>query len=155
MPKPVTIHDPWIRLKCDMSDDRISEQQIHPHFTNIQHALRLARQNLATADTPNKQIILITDGLPTAHFEGQELFLLYPPDPRTERATMREGQAAAKDGIVINLFLVPSWSQSEEDIRFAHRLAQQTKGRVFFTSGNDLDRFVVWDYLQQKRELIR
>jgi uncharacterized protein with von Willebrand factor type A (vWA) domain len=155
MPKPVTIHDPWIRLKCDMSDDRISEQQIHPHFTNIQHALRLARQNLATADTPNKQIILITDGLPTAHFEGQELFLLYPPDPRTEQATMREGQAAAKDGIVINLFLVPSWSQSEEDIRFAHRLAQQTKGRVFFTSGNDLDRFVVWDYLQQKRELIR
>jgi uncharacterized protein with von Willebrand factor type A (vWA) domain len=154
MPKPVTIHDPWIRLKCDMSDDQISEHQIHPHFTNIQHALRLARQNLATCDTPNKQIVLITDGLPTAHFEEQMLYLLYPPDPRTEHATLREGQLAAKDGIVINMFLVPSWSQSEEDIRFAHRLAQSTKGRVFFTAGNDLDRFVIWDYVNQKREIV-
>ncbi len=154
MPKMVTIHDPWIRLKCDMSDDRISEQQIHPHFTNIQHALRLARQNLATVDTPNKQIVLITDGLPTAHFEEQILYMLYPPDTRTENATMREGQLAAKEGIVINIFLVPSWSQSEEDIKFAHRLAQQTKGRVFFTAGNDLDRFVVWDYVSRKREIL-
>jgi uncharacterized protein with von Willebrand factor type A (vWA) domain len=154
MPKMVTIHDPWIRLKCDMSDDRISEHQIHPHFTNIQHSLRLARQNLATCDTPNKQIVLITDGLPTAHFEEQMLFMLYPPDPRTEQATLREGQLAAKEGIVINMFLVPSWSQSEEDIRFAHRLAQSTKGRVFFTAGKDLDRFVIWDYVNQKREIL-
>ncbi len=42
------------------------------------------------------------------------------------------------------MFLVPSWSQSEEDIRFAHRLAEQTRGRVFFTAGKDLDRYVVW-----------
>jgi len=154
MPKPVTIHDSWVRLKCDMSSDEVSEHQIHPHFTNIQHALRLARQNLATCDTPNKQIVLITDGLPTAHFEDEMLYMLYPPDPRTEQATMREGKLAAKEGIVINMFLVPSWSQSEEDIRFAHRLAETTKGRVFFTAGNDLDRFVVWDYVNKKREII-
>ncbi len=154
MPKPVTIHDSWVRLKCDMSSDEVSEHQIHPHFTNIQHALRLARQNLATCDTPNKQIVLITDGLPTAHFEEEMLYMLYPPDPRTEQATMREGRMAAKEGIVINMFLVPSWSQSEEDIRFAHRLAETTKGRVFFTAGNDLDRFVVWDYVNKKREII-
>ena len=154
MPKPVTIHSPVVQLKADMSQENLTEQDIPPHFTNIQHALRLARQNLATADTPNKQIILITDGLPTAHFEGETLFLLYPPDPRTEKATMREAMQCAKEGIVINLFLVPSWSQSEEDIRFAYRLAEQTKGRVFFTSGNDLDRFVLWDYVERKREIL-
>jgi uncharacterized protein with von Willebrand factor type A (vWA) domain len=154
MPKPVTIHNPVVRLKADMSDQRVSEQDIPPHFTNIQHALRLARQNLATADTPNKQIVLITDGLPTAHFEEETLFLLYPPDPRTEKETMREAMQCAKEGIVINMFLVPSWSQSEEDIRFAYRLAEQTKGRVFFTAGNDLDRFVLWDYVDRKREII-
>ncbi len=154
MPKVVTIHDPWIQLRADMSRDDISEQQIHPHFTNIQHALRLARQNLATADTPNKQIILITDGLPTAHFEESMLYLLYPPDPRTENATMREGTLCQRDRIVINIFLVPSWSQSEEDIRFAYRLAEQTKGRVFFTAGKDLDRYVVWDYISRKREIL-
>ncbi len=71
MPKPVTIHDPWVRLKADMSDNSISEQMIHPHFTNIQHSLQLARQNLVNTDTPNRQIVLITDGLPTAHFEDR------------------------------------------------------------------------------------
>jgi uncharacterized protein with von Willebrand factor type A (vWA) domain len=154
MPKPVTIHNPVVRLKADMSDPRVSESEVPPHFTNIQHSLRIARQNLATIDTVNKQIVLITDGLPTAHFEGEMLYLLYPPDPRTELETMREAMLCTRDGITINLFLVPSWSQSEEDIRFAHRLAEQSKGRVFFTSGNDLDRFVLWDYVSRKREIL-
>ncbi|MCP4941080.1 MAG: hypothetical protein GY924_03765, partial [Planctomycetaceae bacterium] len=83
MPKPVTIHDPWVQLWADMSDPNISEQEVHPHFTNIQHSLQLARKNLANCDTPNRQIVLITDGLPTAHFEDEKLYMLYPPDPRT------------------------------------------------------------------------
>lgn len=155
MPKPVTVYDPQVRLRADMSREDISELQVHQHFTNIQHALRLARQNLATVDTPNKQIVLITDGLPTAHFEDSMLYMLYPPDVRTERATLREGAQCQRDGIVINMFLIPSWSQSEEDIRFAYRLAESTKGRVFFTSGRDLDRFVVWDYIDRKREILK
>lgn len=154
MPKPVTLHDPWVRLKADLSDSQISEHQIPPHFTNIQHGLQLARQNLALADTPNRQIILITDGLPTAHMEDSWLYMLYPPDPKTEEATLREGLRCAREGITINIFLIPSWSQSEEDIRFAYRLAESTKGRVFFTSGKDLDRFVVWDYYQNRRDVI-
>lgn len=154
MPKPVTVYDPVVRLRADMSRPDISELQIHQHFTNIQHALRIARQNLATVDTPNKQIVLITDGLPTAHFEDSMLYMLYPPDARTEQATMREGALCQRDGVVINMFLVPSWSQSEEDIRFAYRLAEKTRGRVFFTAGRDLDRFVVWDYIDRKREIL-
>jgi uncharacterized protein with von Willebrand factor type A (vWA) domain len=154
MPKPVTVYDPIVRLRADMSREDVSEYQVPPHFTNIQHALSTARRLLATQDTPNRQIILITDGLPTAHFEGEMLYLLYPPDPRTETATMREGQLCQREGITINLFLLPSWSQSEEDIRFAYRLAESTKGRVFFTAGRDLDRYVVWDYLRRRREII-
>lgn len=154
MPKPVTVFDPFVRLKVDMSRDDVSEHAIPPHFTNIQRSLQLARQFLATQDTPNKQIILITDGLPTAHFQGSWLYMLYPPDPLTEAATMREGMQCARDGITINLFLMPSWSQSEEDIRFAYRLAESTKGRVFFTAGRDLDRYVVWDYVKRKREIV-
>lgn len=154
MPKPVTIHDPVVQLRADMSRDDLTETMVHPHFTNIQHSLQLARRLLATQDTPNRQVILITDGLPTAHFEDQWLYMLYPPNPRTEQATMREGMLCAQSGITINLFLIPSWSQSQEDIRFAHRLAETTKGRVFFTAGRDLDRFVVWDYVQRKREIL-
>jgi uncharacterized protein with von Willebrand factor type A (vWA) domain len=154
MPKPVTIYDPIVRLRADMSRDDVSEHQVPPHFTNIQHGLATARRLLAGQDTPNRQIVLITDGLPTAHFEAQMLYLLYPPDPRTEAATMREGQLCHRENITINLFLLPSWSQTEEDVRFAYRLAESTKGRVFFTAGKDLDRYVVWDYLHRRREIV-
>jgi uncharacterized protein with von Willebrand factor type A (vWA) domain len=154
MPKPVTVYDPVVRLRADMSREDVSEYYIPPHFTNIQHGLQLARQFLAAQDTPNRQVILITDGLPTAHFEGAMLYLLYPPDPKTEEATMREGRQCAREGITINIFLLPSWSQSREDVQFAYRLAQSTRGRVFFTGGRDLDRFVVWDYVNHRREII-
>ena len=154
MPKPVTITDPMVQLSYDMSREDISESMIHPHFTNIQHALQQARRLLSAQDTPNRQVILITDGLPTAHFEQERLFLLYPPHPLTESATMREGLLCKQEGITINLFLIPSWSQSEEDIQFAYRLAESTTGRVFFTAGKDLDRYVVWDYVNRKRSII-
>ncbi len=154
LPQPVTIYDPIVRLKADLSRPDVLESMIPPHFTNIQQSLQMARRLLATQDTPNRQVILITDGLPTAHCEDQWLYLLYPPDPRTEEATLKEGLFCAREGITINLFVIPSWSQSEEDIRFAQRLAGSTRGRVFFTAGRDLDRFVIWDYVQRKREII-
>lgn len=154
LPKPVTIFDPVVRLRADMSREEISESDIPPHFTNIQHALQLGRQFLISRDTPNRQIILITDGLPTAHFDGPNLYLLYPSDPLTEAATMREALLCQREGIVINIFLLSSWNQTHEDIQFAHRLAETTKGRVFFTAGNDLDRFVVWDYVNRRKSII-
>jgi uncharacterized protein with von Willebrand factor type A (vWA) domain len=154
LPKPVTIFDSVVRLRADMADPAISESDVPPHFTNIQHALQLSRQYLARQDTPNKQVIIITDGLPTAHFEGSQLFLLYPPHPRTEETTIREAQACRREGITVNVFLLSGWSQSREDIQFAYRLAETAKGRVFFTAGKDLDRFVVWDYVSRRRSII-
>lgn len=154
LPRPVTVHDPWVRLKADMSDPNISERDVPPHFTNIQHGLRLARQILQVQDTPNRQIFLITDGLPTAHFEGEWLYLLYPPHSRTENQTLREGLLCRESGITINVFLLSSWAQSEEDVKFANRLAESTNGRVFFVGGRDLDRFVVWDYLKRRRFIV-
>jgi uncharacterized protein with von Willebrand factor type A (vWA) domain len=154
LPKPVTIFDSVVRLRADMADPAISESDVPPHFTNIQHALQISRQHLARQDTPNKQVIIITDGLPTAHFEGSQLFLLYPPHPRTEEATIREAQACRREGITVNVFLLSGWSQSREDIQFAYRLAETAKGRVFFTAGKDLDRFVVWDYVSRRRSII-
>lgn len=154
LPKPVTIFDAVVRLRADMADPAISEADIPPHFTNIQHALALSRQHLARQDTPNKQVIIITDGLPTAHFEGQQLYLLYPPHPRTEEATIREARACRREGITVNVFLLAGWSQSREDIQFAYRLAETAHGRVFFSAGKDLDRFVVWDYVSRRRSII-
>jgi uncharacterized protein with von Willebrand factor type A (vWA) domain len=154
MPKPVTIHDYVVRLKADMSNPDVSEMAIPHHFTNIQHALQTARRFLSVQDTPNRQVALITDGLPTAHFEGSMLYLLYPPDPRTEEATMREAMLCAREGITINIFLLANWNQSEEDVRFAYRIAESTKGRVIFTAGRDLDRYVIWDYIKRRKQIV-
>ena len=154
MPKPVTVFDPVVWIKADMSKPDISEFQVPPHFTNIQHGLQLARKYLSAQDTPNRQIALITDGLPTAHFEGEILNLMYPPSGKTEKATLREGQRCAQEGITINIFLLASWNQSEEDVRFAYRLAESTRGRVFFTAGKELDRYVVWDYIKRRKRII-
>src|SRR4051795_5345286 len=154
MPKPVTISDYVVRLRADMSNPDVSELRVPAHFTNIQHGLQTARRFLANQDTPNRQIVLITDGLPTAHFEGSTLFMLYPPDPRTEKATMREAMLCARDGITINIFLLQSWSQSSEDVQFAYKVAEATKGRVIFTAGRDLDRYVIWDYIKRRKQII-
>jgi uncharacterized protein with von Willebrand factor type A (vWA) domain len=154
LPKPVTLYDPVVRLMADMGDPEVSELALPPHFTNLQHGLQIARQTLQVQDTPNRQIILITDGLPTAHFEGQHLYLLYPPHPRTARQTLREGLLCQEQNIVINIFLLSTWSQSSEDVAFAHELAEKTSGRVFFLGGSDLERFVVWDYISRRRMIL-
>jgi len=154
MPKPVMIYDPVVRLKVDMSNPDLLQARIPPHFTNIQHALHTARRFLTAQNTPNRQVVLITDGLPTAHFEGSTLFLLYPPDPRTEQATMREAMLCAREGITINIFLLQTWNQSPEDLRFAYRVAETTKGRVIFTAGRDLDRYVIWDYITRRKQIV-
>jgi uncharacterized protein with von Willebrand factor type A (vWA) domain len=137
-----------------MSDPNLSEMEIPPHFTNIQHGLHLARKYLGAQDTPNRQIVIITDGLPTAHFEGEMLYLLYPPMPRTEEATLREALLCSREGITINMFLLASWNQSPEDVRFAYKMVESTKGRVFFTAGRELDRYVVWDYITRRKQII-
>ena len=82
------------------------------------------------------------------------LRLLYPPHPRTEQATMRDGLLCMREGVTINIFLLPSWNQTREDIYFAHRLAEPTRGRVFFTTGRDLDRYVLWDYVYRKNQIL-
>ncbi len=154
MAKMPTTHSPVVRVKCDMSKPNVSESMLHPHFTNIQHALQTARRYLSVQDTPNRQVMLITDGLPTAHFEGSTLFLLYPPDPRTEEATLREALLCARENITINIFLLSSWNQSHEDVQFAYKIAESTKGRVIFTAGRELDRYVIWDYIKRRKQIV-
>lgn len=154
MPKPVTIFESVVRIKVDMSNPNISEMMVPHHFTNIQHALQTSRRYLSNQDTPNRQIVLITDGLPTAHFEGNMLYLLYPPSRKTEDATLREALLCAREGITINIFLLSNWNQTREDVQFAYKMAESTKGRVIFTAGKDLDRFVVWDYIKRRKSIV-
>jgi uncharacterized protein with von Willebrand factor type A (vWA) domain len=144
MYKPATLFDSWVRKKVNRSDPRVGEVQVTPHFTNTRHGLQLASKFLAAQGTPDRQVMLITDGLPTAHFEGGWPDLLYPPGPRTKGATLREARPCAREGITINIFLLASWDQTPEDVLFAYKVAESTKGRVFLTAGRQPDRYAVW-----------
>lgn len=95
-----------------------------------------------------KQIIIVSDGEPTAHMENGELFLQYPPSPRTIRETLKEVQRATRQGITINTFM-PERSPFLMDC--VEELTRINKGRVFYTTADHLGEYVLVDYLSTKK----
>lgn len=119
--------------------------------TNIEHALRLARKMLGRKDG-FKQILLVTDGEPTAHIlEDGEVFFSYPPAPETLRATLAEVRKCTKAGLVINSFVLDVNDQLRG---FIDRLSAINRGRVFFTDSDRLGDFVLVDFLKSRRTLL-
>ena len=157
-PFPVTIYNPHIRFRFDLEkmDDK-SKSRLPLYFTNLQRGLQLSRSLLGSGETKNKQIILITDGVPTAHFEGSKLCINYPPSPADFEFALREVRACSEDGIVINTFLLTSdWEMSyfgEES--FISQFAKQSMGRIFYPGPGELDHFVVLDFIQNKKSIIK
>src|SRR5439155_7726223 len=100
MPKPVTIYDYQVRLKVPADQIERAPQ----HFTNLHLGLQLARRILQKRASENKQIFIVTDGQPTAHVEGDFIYLLYPPDQRSTVATLKEAVLAMKEGCRISTF---------------------------------------------------
>ncbi len=122
------------------------------NYTNIQHGLYIAKKLLAKEKCSNKQIILVSDGEPTAHFEGKDKFFHQnPPSPRALQLTLREAKSCAQQGIVINIFMLendPSLSA------FVTQMARVNKGRVFFTSVHNLGQYLLTDYVANKRRRV-
>jgi uncharacterized protein with von Willebrand factor type A (vWA) domain len=116
--------------------------------TNMQHALLLARRQLAQ-QTGTKQILMITDGEPTAHLEADGgVFVQYPPVRETVRATLAEVARCTAEGIRINTFMLDA---TEHLQAFVERLTRMNRGRAFFTTPETLGGYVLVDFLEQKR----
>ena len=120
--------------------------------TNMHHAFTLARRMLGR-QTGTKQIIMITDGEPTAHvLPSGEVFFNYPPVRETVEATLREVVRCTKDEIRINTFMLDADNGLR---RFVEQLTKVNKGRAFFTSPDTLGDYVLVDFLEHKREMSR
>ena len=120
--------------------------------TNMHHAFTLARRMLGR-QTGTKQIIMITDGEPTAHvLPSGEVFFNYPPIRETVEATLREVVRCTKDEIRINTFMLDADNGLR---RFVEQLTKVNKGRAFFTSPDTLGDYVLVDFLEHKREMSR
>ena len=120
--------------------------------TNMQHGFQLAREMLAKERATNKQIIIITDGEPTAHIEQGEVFFSWPPTPRTWDETLREVIRCTRDGITINTFML---ERSTYLMKFVNDLSQINGGRVFYASPDHLGEYVLVDYVANKRKLMQ
>ena len=120
--------------------------------TNMQHGFILARQLLAK-QSGNKQIIMITDGEPTAHigYGGVPEFH-YPPIRETVDATLREVLRCTKENIRINTFMLDADSGLKH---FIEKLTQMNRGRAFFTTPETLGDYVLVDFIEHKKSLAR
>jgi uncharacterized protein with von Willebrand factor type A (vWA) domain len=116
--------------------------------TNMQHAFLLARRMLAR-QSGTKQIIMITDGEPTAHLlPGGEVFFNYPPVHETVEATLTEVARCTREGIRINTFMLDATGYLKD---FVEKLTRLNRGRAFFTTPETLGDYVLVDFIEQKR----
>ena len=115
--------------------------------TNMHHAFNLAGRLLAQHPRATRQVIMVTDGEPTAHLEGERSFFSWPPVPRTIELTLAEALRLSKAGVTLNVFML---EESPGLIRFMERLAQLTAGRVFLMDDRELGAFAVRDYVARR-----
>jgi len=116
--------------------------------TNMHAAFMLARTLLGRQKGGNKQIIMITDGEPTAHMEGGEAEFSYPPTRRTLQETLREVQRCTREGITINTFML---ERSAMLAAFVEQMTKINRGRAFFATPERLGKYVLVDYVSNKR----
>jgi len=119
--------------------------------TNMHHALMLARKLLSKHKAGTRQIIMISDGEPTAHLEKGQSQFAYPPSPITIRETLKEVKRCTDKGIVINTFMLDRNFYLKE---FVNDMAKINKGRVFYTTPEGLGEYILVDYVAHKRRRV-
>ena len=120
--------------------------------TNMHHAFMLAERLLSKHTGSTRQIIMISDGEPTAHLERGRSYFAYPPSPITIRETLKEVKRCTEKGIVINTFMLDRNYYLKE---FVNQMARINKGRVFYTTPDRLGQYILVDYVANKRKRIR
>jgi uncharacterized protein with von Willebrand factor type A (vWA) domain len=122
-------------------------------FTNLQAALRLASEIIGKNPCTNAQVIIITDGQPTAYYENGELRAEWPMgpgavSPKAVAHTMREVAAITRRGVTINTFMI---DDAPELVGFVERMTEVNRGRAFFTAPEHLGSFLLVDYVVSRR----
>ncbi len=123
----------------------------YEYGTNLQHGLLLARRILAREAAANKEIVVITDGEPTAHFENGQVEFSYPPTRRTISETLREVQRCTKDGITINTFML---ERSRALAEFVAHMTKLNRGRAFYATPERLGEYVLVDFVGRRSKWV-
>ena len=124
-------------------------------FTNLQEALMLAERLIARHPSPSAQVLVITDGQPTAYFRGRELRVEWPMgfggvSPHAAAETLKQVRRITRQGVTINTFMLDA---SPELVGFVEQMTRINKGRALYTSPGRLGSYVMVDYLSRRRTL--
>jgi uncharacterized protein with von Willebrand factor type A (vWA) domain len=119
----------------------------YEYGTNLQHGLMLARRILNRHRGGDRQVVVITDGEPTAHFENGQVEFSYPPTRRTIQETLREVQRCTRDGITINTFML---ERSRALAEFVALVTRMNRGRAFYATPERLGEYVLVDFVANR-----
>jgi uncharacterized protein with von Willebrand factor type A (vWA) domain len=123
----------------------------YEYGTNLQHGLMLARRILARSHGGSKEIVVITDGEPTAHMENGQVEFNYPPTRRTSQQTLREVARCTKEGITINTFMLERSRALAEFVAIVTRL---NRGRAFYAEPEHLGEYVLVDFVSRRTKRV-
>ncbi|MER3416566.1 MAG: VWA domain-containing protein [Gemmataceae bacterium] len=145
-PRPVTLFDSRVYLRFPLEER--PRRHVPEHFTNIQAGLKLARHWLRKSSAANKQIVCITDGEPTAHLEGRDLVLVYPPSRRTAEHTLQEAARCRAEGISLSLFALVEDYFYLGLVHFVKDMARVAQGVAIYCDAAELGHYVLESFLQ-------
>ncbi|MGE4055043.1 MAG: VWA domain-containing protein, partial [Vicinamibacterales bacterium] len=127
--------------------------RVGPYYTNTREGLRLARRVLERERKDMRQIIMITDGKPSAltQPDGRIYRNAFGLDPFIVAETCAEVAACRKSGIMINTFML---ARDHDLVSFVRRVASICKGKAYFTTPYTLGQYVLMDYMDRKTKTI-
>ncbi len=148
MPKQISTHDYMINVKIPLDQ----AYRTHQHFTNLQLGMQMGRRILGARQAEQKLMFVITDGQPTAHVDGNMLYLQYPPTRTTSMATLKESLMCMRAGIRIATFALIEDYFGMEWVEFVDQMTRLSKGVAFYCASGDLANCVMESYLSGKKK---
>ena len=132
---------------------KLAQAQVGPYHTNTAEGLRLAQKILKRQNKDMKQIVMITDGKPSAITlpNGRVYKNAYGLDPMVLGETLREVGACRRQGIQINTFML---ARDPELIAFVQRVSQMTKGKAYFTTPHTIGQYVLQDFQSRRTKMV-
>jgi len=132
---------------------QLARVKVGPHYTNTREGLRVAQRVLARQRKDMKQIVMITDGKPSALTmpDGRIYRNAYGLDPLVVSETLEEVARCKRSNILINTFMLAS---DYDLVQFVHKVSEMCKGKAYFTTPDTLGQYLLMDYMQRRSKTI-
>ncbi len=137
----------------EMPVSHIARVKVGPYHTNTREGLRVAQRILARQRKDMKQIVMITDGKPSALTlpDGRIYKNPYGLDPLVVSETLEEVARCKRSNIMINTFML---AQDHDLMQFVHKVSEMCRGKAYFTSPDTLGEYLLMDYMSRKSKMI-